>query len=379
MEENKQKVEQQAENTNSQTIYTQSINNTYSTSPQFYQNTNQYNMYYHNYNLYQQPILSPLYYEKKAVAKTGTHIGAALLLFYLFVNLLQVVVMIGFSVLQKVTGNSIFSLEKLNQEPAFLLLLNVVLTVVGFGGAAFCLLKMQRRSATELISFQKPQHHIFCPMVFAGIGGCYVANVQVSMLAQRLSPIFELKQQDVGTPQGLFGFLISVLASACAPALIKEFLFRGAIMGSLKKFGEPFAVFTSAVLFGLVHGNLIQIPFAFLVGLILGFAVVKTGSIWTGVCIHFINNFLAVLQEYAALYFGEEILTLFNFILMLAIMVGGLFAAHVLNKRQKDVFSFQKTAHASSPKQRFGWIMSRPTVIIFLVITAISVITVQLQ
>lgn len=377
MEENRQPVEQPEKNTNSNENYFNNTNCNFNFqpngNPNFNPNPNPYNMYQ------QTAQTNPLFYEKKAVGKTGTQIGGALLLFYLFVNVLQIFVTIFLELFYTVTNNSIFSLEKLNQEPAFLLLLNVLLTIVGFGGAAACLLKMQRRSAAELISFQKPQGNIFWPMVFTGMGGCYVANVMVSMLAQRLSPFFELKQQDVGTPQGLFGFLISVLASACAPALIEEFLFRGAIMGSLKKFGTPFAIFTSAILFGLVHGNLIQIPFAFLVGLILGFAVVKTNSIWTGVFIHFLNNLLAVLQEYAALYFGEEILAFFNFILMLTIIIGGIFAAHILNKRQTDVFSFQKTAHLSTAKQRFGWIMSRPTIIIFLVITFFSVIAVQLQ
>lgn len=341
---------------------------------------NQYNPYYGQYPLYPGVYQMPqLYYEKQAVAKTGTKVGGALLLFYLFVNCLQVLIIVGLNLLYQQTQNMAFSLNLLLAEPIFSLLLNTVLTFVGFGGAALCLIKMQRRRVRELISFAKPNKALFWPMVFSAIGGCYIANIGVSILQQRLSPVFELKSQDFGTPQGILGFVISFLTTACAPALIEEFFFRGAILGSLRKFGDPFAIFTSAILFGLVHGNLIQIPFAFTVGLLLGFAVVKTGSIWTGVLIHFLNNFLAVLQEHGSLYLNENLMQLLNYVLVLVLIIGGIFAAYRLTVKSPNIFTFAKTPHVSTAGQRFGWFMGRPTVIIFIIITALTVLTVQLQ
>lgn len=349
----------------------------------YYTQYGQYNQYYPYYGqylpypgAYQMP---QLYYEKQAVAKTAAKVGGALLLFYLFVNCLQVLIILGLSILYQQTQNTAFSLNLLMTEPIFSLLLNTVLTFVGFGGAALCLIKMQGRRVRELISFAKPNKALFWPMVFAAIGGCYVANIGVSILQQRLSPVFELKSQDLGTPQGILGFVISFLATACAPALIEEFFFRGAILGSLRKFGDAFAIFTSAILFGLVHGNLIQIPFAFTVGLLLGFAVVKTGSIWTGVFIHFLNNFLAVLQEHGSLYLNENLMQLLNYVLVLVLIIGGIFAAHRLTVKSPNIFTFAKTPHVSTAGQRFGWTMSQPTVVIFIIITALTVLTVQLQ
>ena len=345
-----------------------------------YAQYNQYNPYYGQYPLYPGVYQMPqLYYEKQAVAKTGTKVGGALLLFYLFVNCLQVLIIVGLNLLYQQTQNMAFSLNLLLAEPIFSLLLNTVLTFVGFGGAALCLIKMQRRRVRELISFAKPNKALFWPMVFTAIGGCYIANIGVSILQQRLSPVFELKSQDFGTPQGILGFVISFLTTACAPALIEEFFFRGAILGSLRKFGDSFAIFTSAILFGLVHGNLIQIPFAFTVGLLLGFAVVKTGSIWTGVLIHFLNNFLAVLQEHGSLYLNENLMQLLNYVLVLVLIIGGIFAAYRLTVKSPNIFAFAKTPHVSTAGQRFGWFMGRPTVIIFIIITALTVLTVQLQ
>ncbi|MCM1497705.1 MAG: CPBP family intramembrane metalloprotease, partial [Clostridium sp.] len=50
--------------------------------------------------------------------------------------------------------------------------------------------------------------------------------------------------------------------------IAEELIYRGFVMRSLEKYGESFAVVVSAVLFGVMHQNLIQSIFAFLVGLI---------------------------------------------------------------------------------------------------------------
>ena len=62
------------------------------------------------------------------------------------------------------------------------------------------------------------------------------------------------------------GLAMFIYASILAP-ISEEILFRGLIQHSLLPFGKKFAVFGSALLFGIFHGNLAQTPFAFLAGL----------------------------------------------------------------------------------------------------------------
>ena len=45
----------------------------------------------------------------------------------------------------------------------------------------------------------------------------------------------------------------------------------------------------SALLFGVFHGNLVQIPFAFLVGLVLGYVAAEYSLGWC-ILLHWINN-----------------------------------------------------------------------------------------
>ena len=59
-------------------------------------------------------------------------------------------------------------------------------------------------------------------------------------------------------------------ASFLAP-ISEELIFRGFVLRSLRPYGKRFAILGSAFLFGLFHGNLLQTPYAFLVGLVLGY------------------------------------------------------------------------------------------------------------
>lgn len=71
---------------------------------------------------------------------------------------------------------------------------------------------------------------------------------------------------------------------------------RGVVMQPLRKYGDWFAILTSAFVFALMHGNLVQAPFAFIAGIGLGYAVIASGSLWTGILIHLLNNSISVIQ-----------------------------------------------------------------------------------
>lgn len=84
----------------------------------------------------------------------------------------------------------------------------------------------------------------------------------------------------------------SMFLYACLVAPIaEELLFRGLILRGFLPHGKKFAVIASAVLFGLYHGNLVQSPFAFFVGLIFGYAAVEYNIAWAMV-LHLSNNLL---------------------------------------------------------------------------------------
>lgn len=90
-----------------------------------------------------------------------------------------------------------------------------------------------------------------------------------------------------------FGYLaVGVLAP-----IAEEMVFRGAMLRRLAEFAGYRRRWTvialTALLFGLSHGNMAQGMNAFLVGLLLGWMYVRTGSIVPGVVFHLTNNTIA--------------------------------------------------------------------------------------
>lgn len=82
--------------------------------------------------------------------------------------------------------------------------------------------------------------------------------------------------------------LMIVAVVALAP-VIEEVLFRGMVMGGLRARGKIFAIVTTAVLFGLMHGDLLQGLFAALGGVLLGYVAMEYSLVWA-MALHFVNN-----------------------------------------------------------------------------------------
>ncbi|HPZ00385.1 MAG TPA: CPBP family intramembrane metalloprotease, partial [Clostridiales bacterium] len=95
-------------------------------------------------------------------------------------------------------------------------------------------------------------------------------------------------------PKTLPEYLLLVIASVIVPAFVEEFAFRGVVLQSFRKYGDLFAVGMSSLLFACMHGNMTQMPFALILGVVMGILVVATDSIWTGIAIHLFNNTYAV-------------------------------------------------------------------------------------
>ena len=98
----------------------------------------------------------------------------------------------------------------------------------------------------------------------------------------------------LGMSRNVFGIIsITIMAP-----LVEELLFRGAIQGyMLRKGMKPLnAILIASAIFGIVHMNPIQVPFAFAIGMIFGWLYYRTGSVIPGIVGHFINNSIACIQ-----------------------------------------------------------------------------------
>ena len=98
-----------------------------------------------------------------------------------------------------------------------------------------------------------------------------------------------------------------VLAIAVIGPIAEELVFREGICGHLMRSGSGTwrAIWISAILFGVIHFNPAQVPFAILMGVILGIIYAKTGNIVLTSIIHILNNSIAMIEVHAL---GEKAL-----------------------------------------------------------------------
>ena len=112
-----------------------------------------------------------------------------------------------------------------------------------------------------------------------------------------LSELADLPNSMQETFEMMMRHPLGIIAIVIMAPIVEELLFRGAIEGYLlRKWKHPAgAIVFSSLVFGLVHGNWVQAPFAFVIGLALGWMYYRTGSLFPGILMHFVNNSTAVL------------------------------------------------------------------------------------
>ena len=105
-------------------------------------------------------------------------------------------------------------------------------------------------------------------------------------------------EQSVGGIQSS-GFLISLVAVAVLPAVFEECFSRGILLSGYHFLGKYRAQFACALLFGLLHLNPQQFPYAFIVGFIFAFLVERTNSLFASILPHMIINGTTIFSIFA--------------------------------------------------------------------------------
>jgi membrane protease YdiL (CAAX protease family) len=87
-----------------------------------------------------------------------------------------------------------------------------------------------------------------------------------------------------------------VTSLAIFPALAEEVAFRGLLQHWLQAALKPWkAILLASALFTALHFSVLSAPYLLLLGLLLGWAKWKTGSLYPSMAIHFLHNAAAVL------------------------------------------------------------------------------------
>lgn len=251
--------------------------------------------------------------------------------------------------------------------------------VVGLAAPAFLYFAAKRIDLSEALPFQKTGLIKTAACVFLGSAICMLANIPANMVVEIEKALgFSGNMPEMPLTNDPWVLVLYGITIAVVPPIVEELIFRGMVLHSLRKYGDGFAIVGSALLFGLYHGNFVQMVFAFIAGLIMALVVVRTGSLWTSILIHFINNAVSLAIEMTQRYAGEDMANQLNYIVMGTLLILGLISLIYILKKDKRFFR----GDTQDPLFRFStklWaLFANPggvAVLIFSIFSSITILT----
>lgn len=158
-------------------------------------------------------------------------------------------------------------------------------------------------------------------VVVCGTAVCLLSNIVAALVTGAL---YNAGVSEPSLPQlgdgSVLTLLFDLIVFALVPAVMEETLLRGMVLQTLRPLGDGLAVTVSAVLFGLMHGNIRQVPYALLMGIVLGVIYVYTDDLRLTVITHAVANGLSVISAYL-LQFTDTATASFWELVMLVVML----------------------------------------------------------
>ena len=318
---------------------------------------------------YEKPA-DPAAGEKKYVRRAGNAIGItciaiSVIFRYWYVGILFVTTRLGISqeaVLKTLRNNGIQQLVQ------------VVVSTVCFIFPFMIAAKALNVSVSGSLPFKMKKKGVFWPYLFLGLAFCAFANISLSSAARVFEWLgFSYNMPAESLPTGALGFLLYLISTAVVPAMAEEFGMRGLTLGILRPLGDGFAIIGSAVVFGAMHGNFMQMPFTFAVGIVLAYIRIKTGSMLVCILVHGINNLAAVILHYLEGVVSTTAINVGYTVFLCVCLAIGFAGLRRIDKT--DDLGIEPAATASPEKKKFGWFVSAPGMIVFLSLEFIYALT----
>lgn len=316
----------------------------------------------------------------KQLKKDSNSVGFILLLLFLTMTVFSFVTVLIPTIISMLNNNLSTNISGISflEDTTFIMLESGLVSLISVFGVAFIYSLLSKMDLGKTYPTQKLGFKLTFLLSSFGLSIAMIANYVSNMTAG----VFNLFGIDINIDidykcDNLLEVILFYTSVALLPALAEEFAFRGVILKIMRKHSDSLAVIVSGVMFGLMHGNFTQIPFALVVGLILAYITVKTNSLIPAMIIHFLNNSISVTLTlmYSNENISETIVNYANVILMITISVLGIISFSVIALNHKGFF---KLYGANTPvpfKQKVLTFCKSPTVIIFTVISFIEAIT----
>ena len=252
-------------------------------------------------------------------------------LIYLVVSVgIALAVSVGF-ILSELTVEAAINLDTLDQDAileraeAFIDEYGMLMTLIASIGVTIVFSLMWRKIRTRIQRFDRSKFNplllLITVLVCAGANYILVFIVGITDILRYFPDYEEVAQMLSGGD-----LIVRVLAIGVVAPIVEEILCRGIVFNRLNSWMPTWvAVVVSSALFGLIHMNLFQAIYAFIVGLGFCMLYVRYRSLWIPIIGHMAFNMANLaLNEILTALGAEEINALFIIIPSVLATAGGI-------------------------------------------------------
>lgn len=305
--------------------------------------------------------------KKREFAKYGYVIGMSVILYIAVQLIATYVITLFITPLSNLTGINVDSVSMLANMIVFIISLLVpsLFIKVYIEGDNANNKKIGKKSIAKVIVMSVP----------------IVAAVQIGLgiLLEKLGLNYDIvDKMNIYNNTSVLSSILFFIYIAVLPAIFEELYIRKSVLKFSQKYGNTFAIVSSAIIFAVIHLNISQSLFAFIMGVILAVIAIYSNSIIPTGIIHFLNN------GYAALTMifenNEIVLGIVNAIYLIMIIVGIiLIVKSVIQNRNsiKEYITKLKENKDKKTKNEYKYIALDYTFIIACILMIVMLILTQ--
>lgn len=125
-----------------------------------------------------------------------------------------------------------------------------------------------------------------------------VAMIGNLLMLTFLSLFGDIQPPEIPTAGNVKEYLILLLIVSIVAGICEEVFFRGFMLSAYERIGKTKAIIITAILFGVFHFNLYNLFGPIVLGLLFGYLVFLTNSIYAGIIGHVVNNAFAMTMAF---------------------------------------------------------------------------------
>ncbi len=308
--------------------------------------------------------------ERISIKLTAIRVGFVMLT-YILINMAGDFVY-SFFVSNFLTGSQNANSQLFVDVIAFLLEIIIITFTLFF--PFYLYMKRLRVARSVVMPLKRPSISVAVIGIFIMLGIMVLGSFVGDLLTRLISELgFTFYNQSFlyggSAAYQIMGFVKIVIL----PAIVEEIVFRGILMQSLRRHGDGFALIVSAVFFAIFHTNPAQIPYAFISGIIIGYFVLRTGSVTTGIVIHFTSNAMAFFLSVFSGHLEGEAAVIFSYASFAVLILSGIVAFVIFVRRHQGLFRLSDGKSTIPTGNKLKIFFKSPVIVLPLILFVIQI------